>query len=189
MMSRSDMASFSDAHECPEIPLIAADLHRLILPRQSQIWAVIRQDDSIRRIIWSLSAALLGRMCISGQVARLNEAQMQAIREGVDFYRQAAPVIRKGSTRVIRRDITAYDHAHGWQAAIRTGEDAVLLTVHAFEHNGGEWTLPQDFSGYAIDRVYCDSDCRAELANGSLTCHVGGEYCGLGVLLRREAKP
>lgn len=189
MMSRSDMASFSDAHECPEIPLIAADLHRLILPRQSQIWAVIRQDDSIRRIIWSLSAALLGRMCISGQVARLNEAQMQAIREGVDFYRQAAPVIRKGSTRVIRRDITAYDHAHGWQAAIRTGEDAVLLTVHAFEHNGGEWTLPQDFSGYAIDRVYCDSDCCAELANGSLTCHVGGEYCGLGVLLRREAKP
>lgn len=187
MMSRSDMASFSDAHECPEIPLIAADLTRLILPRQSQIWAVIRHTDSIRRIIWSLSATLLGRMCISGHVARLDDKQMQAIRDGVEFYRKAAPVIRKGSTRVYRRDITAYDHAHGWQVSVRTGEDAVLLTAHAFENNGGEYTLEQDFTGYVIDSVYCDSDCSAVLENGKLTFRVGGEYCGLGVLLRKEA--
>ena len=32
LMGVSDMASFSDAHECPEIPIIAAHLHRLILP-------------------------------------------------------------------------------------------------------------------------------------------------------------
>ena len=185
MMSRSDMASFSDAHECPEIPLIAADLCRLILPRQSQIWAVIRHDDSIRRIIWSLSATLLGRMCISGHVARLNGEQMQAIRVGVEFYRKAAPVIAKGSTRTFRKDITAYDHAHGWQVSVRTGEDAVLLTAHAFEKNGGEYTLDQDFSGYVIDSVYCDSDCNAVLEGGKLTFRVGGEYCGLGVLLRK----
>jgi alpha-galactosidase len=36
MMSISSMASFSDAHECPEIPIIAANLHRTILPRQSR---------------------------------------------------------------------------------------------------------------------------------------------------------
>lgn len=187
MMSRSDMASFSDAHECPEIPLIAADLCRLILPRQSQIWAVIRHTDSIRRIVWSLSATLLGRMCISGHVARLNDEQMQAIREGVAFYRKAAPVIAKGSTRVCRRDITAYDHAHGWQVTVRTGEDAVLLTAHAFENNGGEYTLEQDLTGYVIDSVYCDSDCSAAMENGKVTFRVGGEYCGLGVLLRKEA--
>lgn len=185
MMSRSDMASFSDAHECPEIPLIAADLTRLILPRQSQIWAVIRHDDSIRRIIWSMSAALLGRMCISGHVARLNERQMQAVREGVEFYRKAAPVIRKGSTRIIRKDITAYDHAHGWQATIRTGEEAILLTVHAFEQNGGEWTLEQDFSGYVLDSVYADEDCAVSLTDGKLAFRVGGDYCGMGVLLRK----
>ena len=187
MMSRSDMASFSDAHECPEIPLIAADLNRLILPRQSQIWAVIRHTDSIRRIIWSLSAALLGRMCLSGHVARLDDRQMQAVREGVEFYRRAAPVIRKGSTRVYRRGITAYDHAHGWQVTVRTGGEAVLLTAHAFENNGGEYTLDRDFTGYVIDGVYCDSDCSAALENGKLTFRVGGEYCGLGVLLRKEA--
>lgn len=186
MMSRSDMASFSDAHECPEIPLIAADLNRLILPRQSQIWAVIRYDDSIRRIIWSLSATLLGRMCISGNVARLDENQMHALRRGVEFYRQAAPVIRKGSTRVIRRDITAYDRANGWQVAVRTGEKAVLITAHAFENNNGEIILDQSFSGYMIQNVYCDSDCSAQLENGKLVIRVGGEYCGLGVLLGKK---
>lgn len=186
MMSRSDMASFSDAHECPEIPLIAADLHRLILPRQSQIWAVIRQEDSIRRIIWSMSAALLGRMCISGHVARLDARQMDAVRRGVAFYRKAAPVIRQGSTRVLRRDITGYDHAHGWQAAIRTGDDAVLLTVHAFEQNGGEWSPEHDFTGYALDAVYADADCTVTLRGGRLTFRVPGDYCGFGVLLRKE---
>ena len=43
-MALTSMASFSDAHECVEIPVIAANLHRVILPRQSQIWAVIRKN-------------------------------------------------------------------------------------------------------------------------------------------------
>ena len=53
MMSMCSMASFSDAHECEEIPIIAANLHRVILPRQSQIWAVIRNSDSLKRIAYS----------------------------------------------------------------------------------------------------------------------------------------
>jgi hypothetical protein len=39
-MTLSAMGSSSDAHETREIPIIAANLQRLILPRQSQIWAV-----------------------------------------------------------------------------------------------------------------------------------------------------
>ena len=68
MMSECSMASFSDAHECEEIPIIAASLHRVILPRQSQIWAVIREDDSLRRIAYSIANTFLGRMCLSGDV-------------------------------------------------------------------------------------------------------------------------
>ncbi len=41
MLGRTAMSSFSDAHALAEIPLIAANLHRLMLPRQSQIWAVL----------------------------------------------------------------------------------------------------------------------------------------------------
>ena len=44
MLHRTSMSSFSDAHETPEIPIVAAALHRLMLPRQSQIWAVLHAD-------------------------------------------------------------------------------------------------------------------------------------------------
>lgn len=186
MMAHSDMASFSDAHECSEIPLIAADLNHLILPRQSQIWAVVRQTDSLQCIVWSLSATLLGRMCLSGPVHLLDAKQMEAVREGVEFYRKAAPIIAEGSTRVYRRDITAYDHAHGWQATVRRGEAGLLVTAHAFEQNGGEYTLPCDMNGYAIDAVYASEGCEALLENGRLQCRVSGNYCGMGILLKKQ---
>ena len=60
MMSECSMASFSDAHECEEIPVIAASLHRSILPRQSQIWAVIRKTDSVKRIGYTVASTFLG---------------------------------------------------------------------------------------------------------------------------------
>lgn len=43
-MKLGAMASFSDAHECDEIPLIAANMHRIIEPQQSRIWAVMRAE-------------------------------------------------------------------------------------------------------------------------------------------------
>jgi len=46
MMGLCAMGSFSDAHETREIPIIAANLQRLILPRQSQVWAVLRKNDT-----------------------------------------------------------------------------------------------------------------------------------------------
>ena len=60
MMPLMSMASFSDAHECEEIPIIAANLHRVIQPTQSQIWAVIRQDDSLKRIAYSVANTFQG---------------------------------------------------------------------------------------------------------------------------------
>ncbi|MBQ8952542.1 MAG: alpha-galactosidase, partial [Clostridia bacterium] len=71
-MAVSDMASFSDAHECVEIPIIAASLQRLILPGQSQIWAVLRASDSLRRINYSLVNTFLGVMCLSGDILDLS---------------------------------------------------------------------------------------------------------------------
>jgi len=186
MLSRTDMSSFSDAHECIDIPLIAADLSRLLLPRTSQIWAVLRPEDSIRRVIWSLTATLLGRMCISGKVAKLNEQQMEAVRRGVAFYRLAAPVIAKGSTRVHRKDITHYDHAHGWQAVVRTGEDKILLVTHAFNDNGGEYTPDLCLDGYAVEASFMDDDCSVSMKNGRITFKAGGPYCGFGVLLKKS---
>ncbi len=132
-MARSSMASFSDAHECVEIPIIAAELQRLILPRQAQIWCVIRKDDSQKRIAYSIAAAFLGRMCLSGDVTELSEQQWDTIKRGIAFYKAAAPIIKNGKSRLISRKGISDRHPKGWQASVRTGEDGTLITVHAFE--------------------------------------------------------
>lgn len=37
------LSSFSDAHECAAIPIIAANLHRAVPPAKSLVWAVLRK--------------------------------------------------------------------------------------------------------------------------------------------------
>ena len=91
MLGATAMSSFSDAHECMEIPIIAANLHRVMQPRQSQIWAVIRQEDTPQRIVYLLVATMLGRMCISGDVTNLSDTQWKFIEDGMAFYKQVAP--------------------------------------------------------------------------------------------------
>ena len=160
MMSAASMASFSDAHECEEIPLIAANLHRVIHPAQSQIWAVIRKDDSLKRIVYSLISTFLGRMCISGDVTDLNEEQWSLITEGMEFYRKVAPVIRDGQSYRYGPKIWSARHPEGWQALLRTGkEDRAFLVIHLFDG-----TLPERIDiplpagcPETIARVYSDS--------------------------------
>lgn len=72
MMELCDFASFSDAHECVHIPIIAAALHRVIQPSKSQIWAVLHGSDTLRRTNYSIANTLLGVMCVSGDVYREN---------------------------------------------------------------------------------------------------------------------
>ena len=97
-MASTSMASFSDAHECEEIPIIAANLHRAILPRQSQIWAVIREQDAGKRIAYSIVSTFLGRLCLSGDVTRLTESQWEVIDRGMEFYKKLVPIIKHGQS-------------------------------------------------------------------------------------------
>ena len=68
MIELCDMVSFSDAHEEKEIPVIAANVHRMIPPGQSEIWAVLRAEDTGKRIVYSMANTFLGVMCLSGDV-------------------------------------------------------------------------------------------------------------------------
>lgn len=135
MMQLCSMGSFSDAHENEEIPIIAASLQRLILPRQSQVWAVLRKSDSRRRMVYSLAAAFLGRMCISGDVAALSEEQMNMLRFAIEFYGEAAPIIKSGTSGFFGELSESYIHPQGWQGVVRYHSDrrSALVVVHSFE--------------------------------------------------------
>ncbi len=124
MMGLTAMGSFSDAHECPEIPVIAANLHRLILPRQSQIWAVLRRNATARRIVYLLTGGFLGRLCLSGDFPTLRPAQRALVDRAIALYAQASAVIRHGRSHRYGPEVKNYRHADGWQAVLRIGADA-----------------------------------------------------------------
>ena len=190
MMKRSSMASFSDAHECTDIPLIAADLQRLIIARQSQIWAVIKKDDSERRIVYSLVNTLLGRMCLSGNVSALNSDQLETVRKGVEFYNHAAPIIKSGSSRCLRKGVSAYGNPQGWQVVTRVSQsnDFILLVFSIFEIGENETTLTVEnpfFKDMVIADSYGETGYEVVLQEDVLTVRVNGSFSGVGVILKK----
>lgn len=132
MMELCSQASFSDAHECTSIPLIAANLHRLIRPEQSQIWAVLRANADIHRINYLLTSAFLGRLCISGEIFDLSDESWSAALEAVKFYDRIKYIIRDGKTTLIRTNVKDYSRPVGYQAVLRELGDSALLIIHTF---------------------------------------------------------
>ncbi|MDR1639600.1 MAG: alpha-galactosidase [Clostridiales bacterium] len=161
MLALSSMASCSDAHECVENPIIAMELQRLILPRMSQIWAVLRKDEPEQRTYYTLSSGFYGRLCLSGDILDLSKRQKEILDEAIDLYRKAVPVIRSGESRLISERGLSYRNPRGWQASVRVSEDKALVVSHTFANPPetlfftipGEWGLsahPDDpQSGYA----------------------------------------
>lgn len=127
MMELVSQASFSDAHECLSVPILAANLHRVIQPRQSQIWAVLRANASLDGLRYRLASTFLGRMCLSGEIFDLSPEQWQQALDAIAFYNQVKPIIRDGFTCSRHCDTRSYQHPTGWQAVLRTPGDEALL--------------------------------------------------------------
>jgi alpha-galactosidase len=138
MMALCSVSSFSDTHECVQIPIIAANLHKVVLPRQNLVWSVLRPQDSAQRLRYSLAATLLGRMCLSGDICLIPAEGQRLVDEAIAFYQQAVPVIKQGFSRRYGPAVLNYAHPEGWQAVVRTNAEHALIVIHTF---GGE--LPQ----------------------------------------------
>lgn len=183
LMAASDMASFSDAHECAEIPIIAAQLHRLILPAQSQIWAVLQAADSLRRINYSLVNTFLGVMCLSGDILGLSEAQWAKVDEGIAFYRAARRIIRDGVSAIYGEVSASWRHPRGWQAVVRSSSEGTLAVVHTFADTyPAEITLPVP-AGNRIRRTMCSEDNRIALEGGQLRIELKAPFEAIAVLI------
>lgn len=136
-MELADYLSFSDAHEEKEIPVIAADLQNLVLAQKSQIWAVLRKDDPLKRIMYSVCAAMYGVLCISGDVFDLSQEKWELAREGVKFYKKVSPIIINGVTERFGPFQKSNRNLQGYQAGVRRGKNGqTLVLVHSFAHEG-----------------------------------------------------
>ncbi|MDY3909567.1 MAG: glycoside hydrolase family 36 protein [Eubacterium sp.] len=187
MMSLCSMASFSDAHETEEIPIIAANLHRAILPRQSQIWAVIRKTDSLKRIGYSIANTFLGRMCLSGDVTDLSDAQWDVIDRGIAFYKEVAPVIKDGISHRRGPKITSDRHPEGYQVMIQTKEDGEsLVVIHCFNGELPEM-ITVELEGMAqniVSSYSYDGKADIRVENGKLYYRTTENMCAVAIHLK-----
>lgn len=132
MVGLTSMSSFSDSHEAPEIPILAANMHRLIPPHKNQIWAVLRTDHPLEKMHYVLSSTFLGRMCISGDLSELSPKQLDVLKEAQAFYEQATDIIRNGTTRIVRDIGKSYRHPAGQQTVVRHFGTQCLIVYHSF---------------------------------------------------------
>ena len=177
-MSKVSMCSFSDAHECNEIPLVAANVSRVIPARQMQIWAVLREGESASRTIYSLCAAMMGRICLSGDVLHLEEERVRLIKEGLDFYQEIKDIVRYGSISLIDNTVEYYRAPEGRQVYIKEYEEKKLVIVHFLE-SAEKVSLPLE--GCRLKRAFTDL---AYTAEGEL-CIEGRPFSAGAFLLER----
>lgn len=192
MLALTAMSSFSDAHETPDIPLIAANLNRLVWSAQKQIWAVLRREDSPQRLSYSLAAAFLGRMCLSGDVAGLPADAWNLVREAVALYRDAAPVIRDGVFRCARDTGDSGLHPVGHQIVtiFAPAQRKLLIVWHRFAGgpDGMEVMLPE-FTSWRLVRRMGQPSGDASLAGRNFRWVSGAEWTGGVFLLEAVAAP
>ncbi len=180
-----DVASFSDAHEVNEVPIIAANLHRVMSPAQSQIWAVLHGTDSTKRLVWSLLSGCLGALCVSGDVYTLSDSQWDTVREGIAFYRAANPLNSVGVTEFFGSNIPKWRQPKGWQGVFRHDDEMAYVLVHSFEDAPSSVEIPLG-GAYEIVRSLSAFD-KAPTVNGStLTVPITEDFEAVGVLLKKN---
>lgn len=190
MQALASMASFSDAHEWKAIPVIAANVTRAILPAQSQIWAVLRKDDDAKRLHYSLACTFLGRMCLSGDVYDLTEAQWSIVQEAIELYKKCAPIIKLGRNYRFGTQVKSFNYLQGWQAVCRKSENGeqVLVVIHTFEECGGSVTitLPDESeASFKVAKCFGRERIQAEVREKLLQVKNLEPYDGVVCLLER----
>lgn len=185
MLARTAISSFSDAHELVEIPIIAANLHQLLLPRQNQIWAVLHPTDSLQRIRYSLAATFLGRMCLSGGIDKLSPEALAVVCEAVAFYQKVAPVIKYGTSRRIQEIGQSWRHPEGWQALVRTSGRQVLIVLHAFANAPATVEIPLEGFGWKLADSFGMGSSHVDFPGSGLRLSTGGDFSGAVLLLEK----
>lgn len=186
-MSRVSQASFSDAHETLDIPIIAANLHRLIPPRQSQIWAVLHADDSAKRFAYLLAGGFLGRLCLSGEIDSLTEEQWNLVLESIRFYQHIAPVIREGTSRLFQEIGSSWQHPQGAQAVLRVSQDRrqALVVYHSFDTpQSTQLTVPLPEGRWQLAESFPASGPAPKISAGSLIIPVTQTFDAQAFLLK-----
>lgn len=188
MMGLCAMGACTDAHETVEIPIIAANLHRVILPRQAQVWAVLRQGDSRQRFGYSLAATFLGRVAVSGDLASLADWQQDLLAEALAFHRAAMPVLRDCVSRRYNELGASMRHPSGWQGLRMLSADgkSMLVVAHTFANAPATpLDIPLPTGNWHITNHFGEGP-DATLANETLQIQITGDFSARALILENR---
>ena len=185
MMGVSAMSSFSDAHECIEVPIIAANMHYLISPRQSQIWCVLKQGFDRNHIKYIISSGFLGRLCWSGHIDKLWDWQMDMVYRAEEFYEQVCDIIKAGRSKIYRTYKVNNRYPKGSQAVIRYSKDEsqILAVYHGF-YGADEIKIKLNGVYELVDSLF-NKDCETDGENLIIKC---GDTTANVILLKRRSE-
>ena len=188
MLMLGDLVSFSDAHEEKEIPIIAANIQRLVPPEKSQIWAVLQKEDSIRRLVYSMINTCFGVMCISGDVFDLSEIQWEYVQKGMEFYRAVSHIIQDGRTFYYGTCQKSWRKPSGWQGVLRYTKDRkeALCIFHRFEADEDVRIDLKLEEGFAVEKIYEEGDHGVSCTHGRLVLKLEQDYEAVAVYLKNS---
>lgn len=137
MMDITEMSSASDTHEVYECAVVSANLHYLTPPRQNQIWASLHPEYSPERFSYVISQTFLGRLCWSGKIAELSDAQRDEMFRAEAFYAKVSHIIKRGNSYIYRTKPCSFHSPSGTQTVVRYSEDGAeaLVVVHHFRNS------------------------------------------------------
>ena len=180
----SDMHSFSDAHTCVDIPVIAANVLSQIPATHNQIWSVLTAEDNMQRLSYSLNATFLGRMCLSGEINQLKDEAWSFVKKGMNFYQQIVPIIKQGNSRRIGNWSSNMRQLRGWQAVVRHGINGdTLLVIHCFGDVQDHLSIPLPESQIVCD-CFGHSIPEYDINEGSLEIYAPEDWTGFSFLLK-----
>jgi alpha-galactosidase len=185
LLQRTSMASVSDAHETVEIPIIAASLHQLVLPRQCQIWAVLNPGAGEQEMEYRLASTFLGRMCLSGNISALNARELTILKKATAMYKRCVGVIRDGMSTGIMGDFVgeSWRHPQGWQGVVRHTAEQVIVVVHGFRKATQRWSVMLPAGQWCVLETL--SPTKIDKKGGNVVGHFSGDWQAQVVLLER----
>lgn len=151
-MSKSALCSLSECSGA-EAPLIAANVSRVIPACEILIRADLQKEEPDERTIYSLCAAMLGRVCLSGEIHLCAPEKLELVRKGLEFYQGITDIIRRGEIRMIDCDVNDYCTPKGRQIFVKDFRQRRLVVVHFFE---SETAVRIPLGGYVLKEVFTD---------------------------------
>ena len=182
----TDVSSFSDAHELYEIPIVAANVLNHIIPAKSLVWAVLRKNDSDKRLIYSLSATFLGRMCLSGEITDLNDGQKSIVKNAIKLYKSITDIILNGKTTREGTKILNYRYPEGYQALTRLNykEDKGFAVVHKYSGDIKDIKIILPGSQFEIINTFKDPDTRITIKGKEIIISGLDNYSGCVIVFK-----